>query len=145
MAAPIFYNDFGDFDNEGRDEEDDGKDVEEEDDEDDLLIIDADSLGDWRAVRRSLAAGEEKHEATLNKTTTTGGGAASGSNKSKSSTPSTSSSRSNEQLLAQQNAKLAMEYQNDVWAHETATVRRRKMEAIGTIFLKPLRTNIQSC
>ena len=70
----------------------------DDDDDDDDDEIDPDSLGDWRAFRRSLAT----TEATTQE--------------------ADSSSPENELVLRTQNEALAKEYKT-VWAHETSTVR----------------------
>jgi len=83
---PIFYNDFEGFDDDS------------EQDEDDTVAVDADALGDWRAVRQRLM---QSSQATTSK----------------------SSSSPNAKLLEAQNPHLAAEYRKSVWPHETATVR----------------------
>jgi hypothetical protein len=119
------------------DEEDDD---EDDDDDDDDILLDADSLGDWRAFRRNLASSLNNDSLT---TSTTGSSTSASSptaflpdmnNKSnndnnnnnvKKALPKTvrSISKENQELVLSQNEQLGKEYMSDVWAHETATVR----------------------
>jgi hypothetical protein len=103
------YNDFESDDAAEEEEE------EEEDDDDDL--IDADSLGDWRAFRRNLAGSsssllDNEDDADDKK-------------KDLIATPRRRKmpSKENEEVLWGQNKDLAQEYSTSVWAHETSTVR----------------------
>lgn len=104
---------YNDFDDQGEDDE------EEDDDEDDL--IDADSLGDWRAFRRNLAGSTESSEesGTVDKS------------------PKKSVSKENEALLQLQNEELAEEYRTGVWAHEISTP-----EVGGLVCRMPLEVEI---
>lgn len=82
---------------------------DEDDDEEDE--IDADSLGDWRDFRRNLAAGMSDNDSTI-------------------TTSNKRGSAENEKVLRSQNEVLANEYKMGVWAHETSTVRCRRMELL---------------
>ena len=74
------------------------------DHDDDEDVIDADSLGDWRAFRRNLAGMTTDADSESNKA-------------------ASSSCAENERVLRTQNEALANEYRTGVWAHETSTVR----------------------
>jgi hypothetical protein len=121
------------------DEEDED---EDDDDDDDDILLDADSLGDWRAFRRNLASSLNNDSLTTSTTSTTESSTITSSptaflpdmnnsksnnsnNNIKKAVPKTvrSISKENQELVLTQNEKLHKEYMSDVWAHETATVR----------------------
>ena len=93
-----------------------GDEEEEYDDDDDDDMIDVDSLGDWRAFRRSLAANSSSSSSSEQERLTV---------PSQVAAPSRSKtvSRENEELLETQSRELADEYRKGVWAHETSVVR----------------------
>jgi hypothetical protein len=143
--GPLFYDDFENYNsnNEREDGVNPDEDDEEEDDDDDVLASNDQMLGDWRSFRRKLAADERKSSPSSNSvqeppnhpsnsstvSSGTNGDAATTPEPTTQRTVTTKNSRNpkmkspNEILLAQQNEKLALEYHNDVWAHEIATVR----------------------
>ena len=107
------------------DDDDDDDDDEEEDD-----FIDSDSLGDWRTFRRNLTfEQDQEQDATTSLETTT----TSSTTQMASTKPPKSVSKANEEILLQQNEKLAAEYLTGVWAHPVATVRM-----VMVVFLKRL-------
>lgn len=145
--GPLYYDDFENYnaknERENGDNPDEDDDDEDEDD-DDVLASNDQMLGDWRSFRRRLAANERKSSPSasamsppLNHPSNSSTVSNNGKNSDASTTPqrtgqttvTTKTSRNskmkspNEILLAQQNEKLALEYHNDVWAHEIATVR----------------------
>jgi hypothetical protein len=91
--------------------EDSSEDEDDEDDEDDF--IDDEALGDWRSFRKDLL------ETGL---TSPESQSTSGEPKEAATSRPKSVSRKNENLLMQQNEKLAEEYIGGVWAHEAPTV-----------------------
>jgi hypothetical protein len=138
--------------------DDDEDEEDEDDDDDDDILLDADSLGDWRAFRRNLASSLNKDSLTTSTTSTTGSSTSTSSptaflpdmnnNKSnnnsnnniKKAVPKTvrSISKENQELVLTQNEKLHKEYTSDVWAHETATVRISSVS-----FIIPRRVGVQ--
>jgi Uncharacterized ACR, COG1678 len=157
--GPLFYDDFENFNSSNDREESDNPDEDDEDeDDDDVLASNDQILGDWRSFRRKLAANERKATAKSipdapnhpsNSSTVTNNGKNSDAATSPQLTTqtmiSTKSPRHskvkspNEILLAQQNEKLALEYHNDVWAHEIATVRA--MDSPASIVIPFLSTH----
>jgi len=87
----------------------------DDDDDDEDEFIDTDSLEDWRTFRRNLTFEEIT---TTTTTTTTTKEEEKASTKTK---PIKSVSTENEEILLQQNEKLAVEYLTGVWAHPIAT------------------------
>ena len=111
----------------------DNDDDDDDDYDDDDDMIDPDSLGDWRAFRRNLAStmdgsatAAEASTTTTTSTTNKSGGDQQGSGNpfsGKSARTVRAISQENQELLLSQNEKLGKEFRDDVWAHETSTVR----------------------
>jgi hypothetical protein len=141
--GPLFYDDFENYNSSGPDDMNDSDhhdDDDEDEEEEDILASNDQILGDWRSFRRKLAANEKKitspthplasrlvdQSNSSNIISMMNGGAAMTSKSTTQTTlqnPNPTPKSPNEILLEQQNEKLAMEYHNDVWAHEIATVR----------------------
>ena len=133
--GPFFYDDFESFNTNDRNErEEPDEDDDEDEDEEDILASNDQMLGDWRSFRRKLAANERKSDSSTNddaipqSATNALSNSRNASNIQSTDTSTTTVTTRNpkspnELLLAQQNEKLALEYHNDVWAHEIATVR----------------------
>lgn len=94
------------------------------DDDRDDEAIDPSSLGDWRAFRMNLANTDlsSSESSSIDGLELEDAGAPSAAAASPATTTSrpTSVSKQNEALLAAQNAAMAEEYLNGVWAHESA-------------------------
>ncbi|EJK45752.1 hypothetical protein THAOC_35617 [Thalassiosira oceanica] len=106
----------------------DGRIQQEDDDE-----IDPSSLGDWRQFRMNLSQGASStsSEAAID------GIDLGGAKETKVKERPRSVSAKNEELLKKQNSKLAEEYMNGVWAHESALV-----EVGGLVCRLPLEAEI---
>jgi len=126
------------------------------DDDDDDDGIDPNSLGDWRQFRMNLANSDsegtssstssidgielEDTKETPSSDTVASSSSSSSSSSSNAATPSArpkSVSKKNEELLNSQNAALAEEYFNGVWAHESPIV-----ECGGLVCRLPLEAEI---
>lgn len=91
----------------------DNDDDDEDDDDEDNEFIDTASLGDWRTFRRDLTLEDDKEVESET---------AKESSPLKTKSPTVKSvSKANEEILVQQNEKLAAEYLTGVWAHPVAT------------------------
>jgi hypothetical protein len=147
MSSPQFYDDFGDsfFEEQqqqsrreqreqrgdgggggGSGEEGEGEDEglpSDSEDEDEGEYLNADSLGDWRELRRRLQdqSQQQQQQQSPSSSKKTRGRASNG--KAGSAAAKISGEDENAALLETQCEELAREYRERAWAHPTPTVR----------------------
>jgi hypothetical protein len=149
MSSPQFYDDFGDsfFEEQqqqsrreqreqrgdgggggGSGEEGEGEDEglpSDSEDEDEGEYLNADSLGDWRELRRRLQQQQQSQQQSQSPSASkkTRGRASNGKT-SGGAAAKISGEDENAALLETQCEELAREYREGAWAHPTPTVRR---------------------